>query len=38
MDKIIFGGVQMGKNRWQYTKEFKTEAVRLIIRGRSPEF
>jgi transposase len=31
MDTIIFGGVQMGKNRRQYTKEFKVEAVRLIV-------
>ncbi|MCH7623243.1 MAG: transposase, partial [Nitrospinae bacterium] len=31
MDTIIFGGVQMGKKRRQYTKEFKIEAVRLIV-------
>ncbi len=31
MDIIIFGGVQMGKKRNQYTKEFKIEAVRLIL-------
>jgi transposase len=31
MNTIIFGGVQMVKNRRQYTKEFKTEAVRLIV-------
>ena len=28
---IIFGGVQIGKKRSQYTKEFKNEAVRLIV-------
>ncbi len=31
MGTIIFGGVQMGKKSRQYTKEFKTEAVRLIV-------
>jgi hypothetical protein len=29
MNTIIFGGVQMGKNRRHFTKEFKVEAVRL---------
>jgi transposase len=31
MNIIIFGGVQMGKKRNQYTKEYKIEAVRLIV-------
>jgi len=31
MNTIIFGGVQMGENRRHYTKEFKIEAVRLIV-------
>ena len=31
MNIIIFGGVPMGKKRNQYTKEFKVEAVRLIV-------
>jgi len=31
MNTIIFGGVQMGKKRRQYTKEFKVEAVRLVL-------
>jgi transposase len=31
MNTIIFGGVLMGKNRRQYTKEFKVEAVRLVV-------
>jgi hypothetical protein len=28
---IIFGGVQMGKKRRRFAKEFKLEAVRLIV-------
>jgi len=31
MNTIIFVGVQMGKKRRQYTKEFKVEAVCLIV-------
>jgi transposase len=31
MNIIIFGGVLMGTNRRQFTKEFKIEAVRLIV-------
>jgi len=31
MNIIIFGGVQMRKKRNQYTKEYKIEAVRLIV-------
>jgi len=36
MHIIIFGGVQLVKKRRQYTKEYKIEAVRLIVEeGRS---
>ena len=28
---IIFGGVHMGKKRRQFSREFKVEAVRLIV-------
>jgi transposase len=31
MNTIIFGGVQMVKKRRQYTKEYKVEAVRLVV-------
>jgi transposase len=36
MNTIIFGGVQMGKKRRQYTKEFKVEAVRLVLEEGRP--
>jgi hypothetical protein len=32
MNIIIFGGVQMGKKRRRFTKEFKLEVVRRPIR------
>ena len=31
MNIIIFGGVYMGRKRNQYTKEYKIEAVLLIV-------
>jgi transposase len=36
MNTIIFGGVQMVKNRRQYAKEFKVEAVRLVVEEGRP--
>ena len=31
MNIIVFGGVYIGRKRNQYTKEYKIEAVRLIV-------
>jgi transposase len=31
IEKSVFGGVSMGAKRRSFTKEFKLEAVRLVI-------
>ena len=36
MNSVIFGGVLYGETRNQYTKEYKVEAVRLIVEEGRP--